>query len=414
MNVYILGGLRTPIAVANTKFKNIRPEIFGAEVLKALRKRFNLNRVDEIICGNAVGTGGNLARLMTLLAGFDESTPALTVDRQCASGAAAVSVAFAKISAGLADVIIAGGAESSSLQPLKIYNKNDDRFNLTAADNIQGAYKTAQFSPEELDPLAMLKGAQRVAEAENISKAELDAWVFISHQRANDAKDILKNFIVPINGICADNGIKNITAKLLERAPRPLGETSVISAANACRINDGAAFVVLAGEDFIRENNLTPAAQIIDVATLGINPLESPRGAQAVADKLLARNNLSYKDLNAIEFNEAFAVIDVLFQRAHPNLSGIYNPLGGALAYGHPYGASGAILLIHLLASLKNGLGLISIAGAGGTGDAVLIKSFAKVSPQERLFLVAKLHNIAKKNRPDRLSGLNFINPLSI
>ena len=375
MKVYILGGLRTPIVVANTKFKNIRPEIFGAEVLKALRKKFNLNRVDEIICGNAVGTGGNLARLMTLLSGFDESTPALTVDRQCASGAAAISIAFAKISAGLADVIIAGGAESSSLQPLRIYHKNDDRFNLTAADNIQGAYKTAQFSPEELDPLAMLKGAQRVAQAENISKAELDSWVFISHQRANDAKNILKDFIVPINGVDADNGIKNITEKLLARAPLPLGKNSVISAANACRINDGAAFVVLANENFIRENNLLPAAQILDVMTLGINPLESPRGAQAVADKILAKNNLRYENLAAIEFNEAFAVIDILFQRAHKNLTDIYNPLGGALAYGHPYGASGAILMIHLLAALKNGLGLISIAGAGGTGDSILIEA---------------------------------------
>ena len=340
MNVYILGGLRTPVVVANTKFKNIRPEIFGAEVLKALRKKFSLNRVDEIICGNAVGTGGNISRLMTLIAGFDNSTAALTVDRQCASGAAAISIAFAKISAGIADVIIAGGAESSSLQPLRIYHKNDERFNLTAADNIQGAYRTAQFSPDELDALAMLKGAQRVAEAENISKAELDAWALTSHQRAANAKNILKNFIVEIAGVSEDTGIKNISQKIIERAPRPLGKNSVISAANACRINDGAAFVVLASENFVR------------------------------------KNNLAYENLAAIEFNEAFAVIDVLFQRAHPNLVDKFNPLGGALAYGHPYGASGAILLIHLLASLKNGeRGLLSIAGAGGSGESILIEA---------------------------------------
>ena len=374
MKVYILGGLRSPIVVANTKFKNIRPEILGAEILKALRQKFNLNRVDEIICGNAVGTGGNIARLMTLYADFDDSTPALTVDRQCASGAAAISIAYAKISCGLADLIIAGGVESSSLQPLRIYNKNDDRFNLTAAENIQGAYKTAQFSPNELDPLAMLKGAQRVAEAEKISKNELDNWAFISHQRALDAKNILKPFIVEINGVNSDNGIKNITNKLLERAPLPLGKNSVISAANACRINDGAAFVVLASENFIREKNLSPAAQILDVATAAINPLESPRCAQIVADKILKKNNLSYENLSAIEFNEAFAVIDVLFERAHPNCVDKFNQLGGALAYGHPYGASGAILMIHLLAALKNGLGLMSIAGAGGTGDAILIE----------------------------------------
>ena len=373
--VYILGGLRSPIVIANSKFKNIRPEVLGAEVLKALRGKFLLENVDEIICGNAVGTGGNLARLMTLEAGFDEKTAALTVDRQCASGAAAISIGYAKISCGLANVIIAGGVESSSLQPLRIYNKNDDRFNLTAADGIQGAYKTAQFSPDEFDSLAMLRGAQRVAESEKISKAELDAWALISHQRAADAKNLLKNFIVEVAGVAEDTGIKNLNQKILERAPLPLGKNSVISAANSCRINDGAAFVVLASENFAREHNLLPAAQILDVATGGVNPLESPRGAQVIADKLLARNNLAYENLAAIEFNEAFAVIDVLFERAHPNCIDRFNRLGGALAYGHPYGASGAILLIHLLAALKNGLGLISIAGAGGTGEAILIEA---------------------------------------
>ena len=375
MNVYILGGLRSPIAVANSKFKNIRPEMLGAQVLTALKQKFSLERVDEVICGNAVGSGGNLARLMSLYSDFDEKTPALTVDRQCASGLSAISVAYAKISASLADIIIAGGIESSSLQPLRIYNKNDDRFNLSAVDNVQGAYKTAQFSPNELDPLAMLKGAQRVAEFENISKDELDSWALISHQRAFNAKNLLKPLIVTINGVSEDNGIKILSKKLLERAPLPLGVGTVISAANACRINDGAAFLVLASENFVRQRNLTPAAQILDVSTAAINPLQSPRGAQAVADKILAKNHLTYENLAAIEFNEAFAVIDVLFERAHPNCVEKFNPLGGALAYGHPYGASGAILLIHLLASLKNGLGLVAIAGAGGSGDAILLRT---------------------------------------
>ncbi len=376
MNVYIIGGLRSPIVVANTKFKTMRPEMLGAEVLKALQKKFSLERVDEVICGNAVGTGGNIARLMTLYAGFDDSTAALTVDRQCASGAAAIAIAYAKIFCGLADVIIAGGAESSSLQPLRVYHKNDPRFNLTTADDVQGAYRTAQFSPGELDALAMLKGAQRVAEAENISKGELDAWALRSHQRAANAKNILREFIVEVAGVREDTGIKNLSRRLLERAPLPLGEGTIISAGNACRINDGAAFVVLASEAFIRQHNLTPAAKVLDVATAGVNPRESPRGAQAVADKLLARNNLKYDDLAAIEFNEAFAVIDVLFERTHPKLIDRFNPLGGALAYGHPYGASGAILMIHLLASLKGGgRGLMSIAGAGGTGEAILIEA---------------------------------------
>lgn len=373
--VFILGGARTPIVVAGTKFKKIRPEIFGAEVLRSLREKFSLSRVDEIICGNAVGTGGNLSRLMTLIAGFDDSTAALTVDRQCASGAAAIAIAYAKISCGLADVIIAGGTESSSLQPLRIYNPNDDRFALTAAEGIQGGYRTAQFSPAEFDALAMLKGAQRVADAENISKAELDVWALRSHQRAAASTELLREYIVEVSGVREDTGIKkNISRRLTDRAPLPLGAGTKISAANACRINDGAAFVVLASENFVAENFLSPAAQILDVATFGVNPLESPRGAQVVADKILSRNALTYDELSAIEFNEAFAVIDVLFERSHPACVDKFNQLGGALAYGHPYGASGAILLIHLLAVLKcGGLGLMSIAGAGGLGESILI-----------------------------------------
>ncbi|MBR1805326.1 MAG: thiolase family protein [Selenomonadaceae bacterium] len=374
MTAYVLGGLRTAIVTAGTKFKKIRPEIFGAEVLRALREKFST--VDEIICGNAVGTGGNLARLMTLTAGFDEATAALTVDRQCASGAAAISIGYAKISCGLADVIIAGGAESSSLQPLRVYNPNDERFNLTAVE-VQGGYRTAQFSPDEFDALAMLKGAERVADAEKISRDEMDAWALRSHQRAAAAVENLREYIVDVAGVREDTGIKkNISRRLLERAPLPLGVGTKISAGNACRINDGAAFVVLASEKFVRENSLTPVAKILDMATCGVNPLESPRGAQVVADKLLTRNGLTYEELSAIEFNEAFAIIDVLFERSHPACVDKFNPLGGALAYGHPYGASGAILMIHLLESLKShGLGLLSIAGAGGTGEAILIQA---------------------------------------
>lgn len=377
--VFLLGGLRTPIVTAGSKFKNLRPEIFGAEVLIALRKKFSLETVDEIICGNAVGTGGNISRLMTLTAGFPESTAALTIDRQCASGAAAITLAFAKISCGLSECIIAGGTESSSLQPLRIYHKNDERFSLATADGLQGGFYTAQFSPGELDPLAMLRGAERVARAEKISKAELDAWAIKSHKSAAQAVDFLRENIVEVAGIFFDTGIKpNINQKILDRAPLPLGKGTLTSAGNACRINDGAAFVVLASENFLREKNLQPSAEILSAATGGVNPQESPRGAMKIAEELLLKNNLQFKNLSAVEFNEAFAVIDVLFERKYPKILDRYNKLGGALAYGHPYGASGAILMIHLMKSLEKtggGLGLLSIAGAGGTGEAILIRS---------------------------------------
>ena len=372
--VYVLDVRRTAIVTANSKFKSIRAEQLGAQLLRSL----NTDRVDEIIIGNAVGTGGNIARLTSLLADIDPKIPALTVDMQCASGAASVAIAFAKIKAGLADCIIAGGIESASLQPLRIYHRNDPRHDQTAVDNIDGAYYTAQFSPDTLSPTVMLEGAERVAQAEHISKLELDDWAIESHTRAAQARSLLLDGIVPINGWTIDNGIRDrIDHRLLERAPLPLGEGTVTSAGNACRINDGAALAVLVSDDFLRRYDLNPMAEILSAVSLGGDPMESPRGAMNTGDFLLQKNNLRWEQLQAIELNEAFAVIDVLFERAHPTLIDRYNRLGGALAYGHPYGASGAILLLHLIKALgpNGGLGLLSIAGAGGMGQAILIRN---------------------------------------
>ena len=373
--VYVLGGLRTPIVVKNGQFKNIKPECFGAEVLKALIKKYALTDISGVIAGNAVGTGGNITRLMTLTAGIDERVPAMTVDVQCASAAAAISVAYAKIAAGQGDVFIAGGLESSSLQPIRVYAKGDDRYDKTPMHD--GAYKTAQFSPGDLNPDAMLRGAEKTAQAENITKEELDAWVLESHRRASDAQTagVLSDIIVPVNGCEMDDGIRpRMNQRLLDRLPLIFGKGSLTNAGNSCLINDGAAFVVLVSEKYLAKHKIKPAARILGTASMGGVPDESPRGAMRTADTLLSKLGLGYEDLSAIEFNEAFAVIDVLFERSHPSLRGIYNTFGGALAYGHPYGASGAILMLHLLKALSSaggGKGILSIAGAGGMGEAI-------------------------------------------
>ena len=322
--VYVLDAKRTAIVTSNGKFKSVRPEIMGARLLKSFFPPFRSTQIDEIIMGNAVGTGGNIARLTTLTAGLN--VPALTVDMQCASGAAAIAIAFAKIRAGLADCIIAGGIESASLQPLRIYHRNDPRHAQSTVDGIDGAYYTAQFSPDTLSPTAMLEGAERVARSERISKRELDDWAIESHRRAAQARSLLVDNIISIDGWNVDNGIRDrIDHRLLDRAPLPLGEGTVTSAGNSCRINDGAALTVLASEEFIHRYNLKPVAEILSAVTLGGDPKESPRGAMNTADFLLLKNNLRWENLNAIELNEAFAVIDVLFEREHPTLIDRYN-----------------------------------------------------------------------------------------
>lgn len=380
--VFLADGLRTPIALRRGGLGKIRPEAFGAAVIRALlsRTRCPEGSLSGVIAGNAVGTGGNIARLMALMAGLPVEVPAFTIDMQCASAAAAISMAYAKIRSGEGSCYIAGGMESASLQPLRVYARLDDRSAETAAAGVSGGYYTAQFAPGDLRSQTMLYGAESVIEAEQVTKDEMDAWVLRSHQRAARAAErgIFSDVILPIGPCAEDEGVATrISQRLLDRLPPVLGKGTLLNAANACRINDGAAFVLLASGSFAEKYGLPVQAELIGTAALGCNPSESPRGAQRTAEALLHRQGLSFGNLSAIEFNEAFAVIDVLFARRYPELVERYNRFGGALAYGHPYGASGAILMLQLLKSLEaagGGLGLLSIAGAGGLGEAILMK----------------------------------------
>lgn len=376
--VYIIDALRTPIAAKGGGLAKILPEKFSARVINELLQRNHINaaEISGILVGNAVGTGGNIARLTALTAKIPYEVPAVTIDMQCASGAASLALAYAQIKANLGDLYIAGGMESSSLQPLRVYAQDDDRHKIN-----DGSYYTAQFAPDDMRPDTMLWGAEKVMAAENTSRAELNQWIIKSHRRAAQARKLgkLNKYILPIDSCTQDETIRaNISERLLNRLPLKLGANTHLTAGNACLINDGAAFLILASEKYLLDHNIEPKAEIIDTLSLGTKPSESPRGAQLAAEKLLARQALAMDNLAAIEFNEAFAVIDVLFSRKYPHLTDRYNKLGGALAYGHPYAASGAILMTHLLASMADepsgSLGLISIAGAGGLGTAILIR----------------------------------------
>ncbi|MFQ8891210.1 MAG: thiolase family protein [Clostridium sp.] len=379
--VYILGGLRSYIGVENGIYKNILPEDLGAEVLKSLIEKYNIKNIDEIICGNSIGTGGNITRLMALKAGISEEVPAFTVDMQCASSSKAIEIGYNKIKAKEANIIIVGGFESSSMKPLRIYNDKDYRSSVN-----NGKYNVAQFSPEEFGDDTTFKFGERVVEEENITEEELNYWSIRSHKKAFESKDILKSITLSINGSTKDEGIrKNISERLLNRLPKIIksGKTNV---GNISLTNDGAAFLVLCSEEYLKENNLKSEYKIKGTKTIGINPLVSPKGALKACSLLLEKENLSYEDISAFEFNEAFAAIDVMFQRKNPSLIDRYNIFGGALAYGHPYGASGAIIMLHLLKALektKGRYGVTSIAASGGISMAILIE---RIKKQDELF----------------------------
>ena len=371
--VCLIGGLRSYIGLTGGVYKHVPAELLGAAVLKAVTEKYNVVP-QQIICGNGVGAGGNIARLAALEAGLPESIPAVSVDVQCGSGLEAVAMAAAKIEAGEAEIIIAGGFESTSTQPRRGYNANHPDY------KGEETYSVAKFMPGIHRETVMLEGAELTAEREHISRAESDPWVLRSHKLAAQAAadGALSDIIVPCFGAVRDEGIRpKMSQRLLDRLPCVLEGGRFTNAANACLTNDGAAFVLLASESYAKAHNLAVQAKVRHCAAAGGDPLVSPKSAILALNALLQRAVLSHTQIDCFELNEAFAVIDVLFSRTFPGHEDGYNVFGGALAYGHPYGASGAIILLHLLKSLqKRGgrFGAASVAAAGGVGTALLIE----------------------------------------
>ncbi len=397
-DVYLVAGLRSHLGLQNGIFKEVPPEKLGAALLRQLCVQVPVAREAQLVIGgNAVGSGGNLTRLMALEAGFPVSTPALTVDMQCASALAALSLGYGQIRGGLLDVVLAGGVESSSMQPRRVYQPWDARYT-------PEGYMTAQFSPDTDSPRTMLEGAERTAQVYRVPREELDRWAVRSHQKAAEARQsgALAPYVVSLFGSTRDESLRpRMNEKLAKRMPTLFRKdevealltpeerqktgscTPTLTAANACLTQDGAAFLLLCSgrqlEKWSREGrNVEPLACIVHVTMAGVEPRFSPLGALAVGEKALEEAGLTVSDVDDFEYNEAFAVISALFARRHPDCVDRYLPLGGALAYGHPYGCSGAVLVLHALAALKQQGGrraLCAIAGAGGTGAAVILET---------------------------------------
>lgn len=378
--VFIIDGARSYIGIENGMYRHVPAEKLGGAVLQRVAEPYREVGIDLVIAGNAVSSGGNIARLALLEAGLPQNVPAVTVDLQCGSGLESIALAAAKIQSGQADLVIAGGFDSSSTAPDRRYHKNHPEY-----DHYGGGeswYSVAKFAPGEHVQTAMLDGAERTALAEGISRKSLDPWVLRSHQLAKQAREsgMLQDIQMEVvEGCNQDEGIRDrMNQRLLDRLPCVLNNGQVITAANACLTNDGAAFVVLCSERLLHLQHWKPWVEFLGAAEVGSKPEESPRSAVAAIQKVLQRYQYSPEEIAIFECNEAFAVIDALFARAYPQAVDRYNILGGALAYGHPYGASGAIITLHAVKALESvggGLAVCSVAAAGGVGTAVLLRS---------------------------------------
>lgn len=379
--VYIIGGLRTPIGKTGGYLKDFLPESLASIVLNEVASKYKIspNNLDQVILGNAVGPGGNIARVSVLAAGWTYNTPAITIDTQCGSGLSAVNLAFSQILSGEADMIMAGGVESTSMAPRRQFNPTDPRFQ---GENVY--YERAPFSTPSVGDPDIGDAAEHLAKRLSISREDMDLLALESHKRASLTKKqgLFNDIITPINVsgkiIDSDECIRSrISLKLLERMKPVFVDGGKITAGNTCLKHDGAAVILLASEHAVKKYNLKPQGMISGTASCGCDPNVFPLGPVSSIQTLLARNNLQVKDIDALEINEAFAIkILACCQQLDFSLQKT-NILGGALAYGHPYGASGAIILLHLLKALqqvKGRLGIASIGAVGGMGVATLIE----------------------------------------
>lgn len=379
--VYLIDGVRTPIGKTNGILKDFLPEHLAGAVLKDVLLHNNLlpEAIDNVLLGNVIGTGGNIARLAVLEAGFPYSVPATTIDAQCGSGLSSLNFAHALIASGQADMVLAGGLESTSLTPKRKFNQFDPRYQ---GDDVY--YEQAPFSPEWIGNPDIGVAAEMLAQKLCISREAMDEQALSSHQKAVAAREkgYLQDIIKPLeqNGkiIAQDECVKvNMSRKLLARLKPAFVQEGRITAGNSCLKHDGAAVVLLASENALKKYSLQAKAVIYPGVSMGCDPNYFPLAPVAAIKKLLQVQGLTLQQIDAIEINEAFAVKIIACCQQLEMDTEVVNRLGGAIAYGHPYGASGAIILLHLLRTLEvfaGRFGVASIGAVGGLGTATLIE----------------------------------------
>ncbi len=370
MSAYIVEGLRLPTGKANGYYKAEIPEHLMAEILRGFVRKYPslIHVLDELVVGNALGTGGNMARYALLEAGFPLSIPATTVDTQCGAGLRSMMMAEAQLKSGQSNCIIAGGMESNSLAPLRRYHTRDFRY-----QDVDTYYTQAIFAPESWGDSRLTEAARQVAESYRISKEEMIRWTLRSHRLATQAEDLLADIRIPYQRFFSDQPIrKNLTETQLFSTQT----ASLIDHTNTAHLHDGAAGILLVNESKILDYQ--PKFKILTSALAGGVPSLAPAGVIWATEKLLSQSGRSIQDIDLFEVNESFAVKPLAFMRHWAISEEKVNIFGGNLAYGHPFGASGTINLIHLMRALEHTrkrFGLVTAGVAGGIGVAIMIEN---------------------------------------
>lgn len=386
---YIVKGYRTAVGKApKGSLRFTRPDVMAAIVIEKLMAelpQLDKNRIDDLIVGNAMPEaeqGLNVARLISLMGLQTDKVPGVTVNRYCASGSEAIAIASAKIQAGMADCIIAGGTESMSYIPMGGYKPVPET-------------DVAKSNPDYY--WGMGYTAEAVANQYKISREEQDEFAFNSHQKALKALEEGKfaNQIVPIPveynyldenqkmqskkfDFAVDEGPRKDTSLEGLAKLRPVfANGGSVTAGNSSQMSDGAAFVVVMSEEMVKELGLEPEARLVSYAAAGLEPRIMGMGPIYAIPKALKQAGLELKDIDLIELNEAFASQSVAIKKELGLNPEILNVNGGAIALGHPLGCTGTKLTVQLLDEMRrrgNKYGMVTMCVGTGQGAASIFE----------------------------------------
>ena len=397
-NAYIVDAIRTPFGRYAGGLAPVRADDLGALPIKALIERnpsVNWEVVDDVIygCANQAGEDNrNVGRMSSLLAGLPYQVPATTVNRLCGSSLDAVAMAARAIKAGEADLIIAGGVESMSRAPL-VMGKSEGAFG--RSQKLEDTTMGWRFINPKLKEMygveTMPQTAENVAEQFNINRADQDQFAFTSQQRtaAAQAKGFFAKEIVPVvipqrkgDPVLVDTDEHpraSTTLEGLTKLKPVVKAEGTVTAGNASGINDGAAALLIASDDAIAQYGLKPRAKIIGATVVGVEPRIMGFGPAPAIKKLLKQTGLTLEQMDVIELNEAFSAQALAVTRdlGIEDGSTQVNPNGGAIALGHPLGASGARLVTTALNQLEQTGGnyaLCSMCIGVGQGIALIIQ----------------------------------------
>lgn len=388
--IVIVSAVRTPIGRYGGSLKNESSGHLAAVAIKEAINRAGLSpeQVDEVIMGEVRQTteSSNVARVAALRAGVPESSPAYTINRLCASGMQTLASGVQQISFEQAEIIVAGGTESMSRSPIYLRNS---RFGGDKTELVDSNTEAGQ-QPKEIygNHLGMGITAENVAERYAVSREDQDAFAIESQRRAAKAMEggRFKDEIVPVDVKERKSTVTfdtdehprpNTTFEKLSSLRSAFRENGTVTAGNACGRNDGATALVLMRASKAEELGLTPMARIIDWATAGVSPELMGIGPVPAVEKLLQKTGKTVEDLGLVELNEAFASQSLAVIRELGLDKEKVNVNGGAIALGHPVGASGARIVTTLLHEMKRRdeeLGVATLCAGGGQGMAIMVE----------------------------------------